>query len=56
MDEFLANSSDILAYYLGFNNANKSKANTATIEFFTHESFVDFIHNRDKCNFGILQK
>ena len=56
LQEFLANSSEILAYYLGFVNSSKANANSAVIEFFTEDSLVDFIHNRDKCKTGILQQ
>lgn len=56
LEEFQGETNDLLAYYLGFSSLNKSKANSATIEFFTQTSLIDFIHNRDKCNTGILQR
>lgn len=55
LQDFLDSPNEILAYYLGFNGTSKDKANSAVIEFFTKDSFVDFIHNRDKCSTGILQ-
>ena len=56
LEEFYKEDLEIIAYYISFNDIKKNKASLATIEFFSHFSFKDFIHNRDKCNTGILQK
>lgn len=56
LEEFQCQSEDVLAYYIGLTNTKKPNANQATIEFFTQESFIDFINNRDKCSTGILQR
>ncbi|CAG9311958.1 unnamed protein product [Blepharisma stoltei] len=54
--EFMDENKQIIASFMGFSDNKKDKANIATVEFFTPESFNDFIHNRDKPLSGILQK
>ena len=50
--EFMDNPKGIVASYLSF---QENKKHEAVMEYFTSESFIDFVHNRDKALNGILQ-
>eukprot|EP00361_Fabrea_salina_P004706 CAMPEP_0202440588 /NCGR_PEP_ID=MMETSP1345-20130828/36782_1 /ASSEMBLY_ACC=CAM_ASM_000843 /TAXON_ID=342563 /ORGANISM="Fabrea Fabrea salina" /LENGTH=60 /DNA_ID=CAMNT_0049055207 /DNA_START=60 /DNA_END=239 /DNA_ORIENTATION=- len=50
--EFMDNPKGVVASYLSF---QENKKHEAVMEYFTSESFIDFVHNRDKALNGILQ-
>lgn len=47
---------NIIASYMSFNDLSTDKTNLATMEYFTQDSFKDFINNREKSLSGILQR